>query len=281
MQANLENLGTLERRLSVAVPMVEIDREIDTRLKRLTRTVKMHGFRPGKVPLKVVAQQYGPQVRQEVLGETLQRSFGEAVREQNLKVAGYPQFEPKPLQEGANAFEYSATFEVYPEVRVGDISSASLKREQLGVTDADVDRTLEVMRKQRAKYEPVERGAQNGDRVTMSYTGTIDGTEFPGGAAAMFELQNGLILALYGRADLASDANTTFEAPGSGEFSIGHLVGSRDEVDGVLAEATAAGATLTEEPHDRPWGIYSGYFRDPDGHLWEVIWNPRLDSTST
>jgi trigger factor len=183
MQANLENLGTLERRLSVAVPMVEIDREIDTRLKRLTRTVKMHGFRPGKVPLKVVAQQYGPQVRQEVLGETLQRSFGEAVREQNLKVAGYPQFEPKPLQEGANAFEYSATFEVYPEVRVGDISSSSLKREQLGVTDADVDRTLEVMRKQRAKYEPVERGAENGDRVSMSYTGTIDGTEFPGGKA--------------------------------------------------------------------------------------------------
>ena len=93
-------------------------------------------------------------------------------------------------------------------------------------------------------------------------------------------LKSGLILALYGRADLASDANTTFDARGSGEFSIGHLVGSRDEVDGVLAEATAAGATLTEEPHDRPWGIYSGYFRDPDGHLWEVIWNPRVDALS-
>jgi catechol 2,3-dioxygenase-like lactoylglutathione lyase family enzyme len=106
----------------------------------------------------------------------------------------------------------------------------------------------------------------------------VIGTEFPGGAAAMFELQSGLILAVYGRDDLANDANTTFHAPGSGEFSIGHLVGSRDEVDAVLAEATAAGATLTEEPHDRPWGIYSGYFRDPDGHLWEVIWNPRLAS---
>jgi catechol 2,3-dioxygenase-like lactoylglutathione lyase family enzyme len=108
----------------------------------------------------------------------------------------------------------------------------------------------------------------------------VIGTEFPGGAAAMFELQNSLILALYGRADLANDANTTFESPGSGEFSIGHLVGSRDEVDGVLAEATAAGATLTEEPYDRPWGIYSGYFRDPDGHLWEVIWNPRVEAAS-
>lgn len=105
----------------------------------------------------------------------------------------------------------------------------------------------------------------------------IIGTEFPGGTAAMFELENGVILALYGRGDLEADANATFDAPGRGEFSIGHLVGSRDEVDRVLAEAVAAGATLTEEPYDRPWGIYSGYFRDPDGHLWEVIWNPRTD----
>ena len=183
MQANLENLGTLERRLSVAVPMAEIDREIDTRLKRLTRTVKMHGFRPGKVPLKVVAQQYGPQVRQEVLGETLQRSFGDAVREQNLKVAGYPRFEPKPLDQGASDFEYSATFEIYPEIRVGDISGATITRSQLNVGDAEIDRTLEVMRKQRVTYDPVQRPAENGDRVTMSYRGTIDGTEFPGGKA--------------------------------------------------------------------------------------------------
>ena len=100
--------------------------------------------------------------------------------------------------------------------------------------------------------------------------------ESPGGAAAMFELAGGLILALYGRDDLEQDANATFDAPGRGEFSIGHLVASREDVDAVLAQAQAAGATLTEEPHDRPWGIYSGYFRDPDGHLWEVIWNPRF-----
>jgi uncharacterized protein len=103
----------------------------------------------------------------------------------------------------------------------------------------------------------------------------IIGTEFPGGTAAMFELDGGLIFALYGRNDLESDANATFDAPGRGEFSIGHLVASREEVDSVLNAAQAAGATLTEDPRDRPWGIYSGYFRDPDGHLWEVIWNPR------
>src|SRR5919206_4266925 len=141
MQANLENVGTLERRLSVAVPMAEIDQEIDSRLKKLSRTVKMHGFRPGKVPLKVVQQQYGPQVRQEVLRDALQRSFGEAVRQQNLRVAGYPRFEPKPISEGASDFEYSATFEVYPEVQLGEIAGRRIVRAHLDVADAEVDRT--------------------------------------------------------------------------------------------------------------------------------------------
>src|SRR5918999_350696 len=143
MQANLENLGTLERRLSVAVPMSEIDQEVDARLKKLTRTVRMHGFRPGKVPLKVVAQQYGPQVRQEVLGDALQKSFGEAVRQQNIKVAGYPRFDAKPPSEDAADFEYSATFEVYPEVELGDIAGATITRPQLEVAAEDVERTLE------------------------------------------------------------------------------------------------------------------------------------------
>jgi catechol 2,3-dioxygenase-like lactoylglutathione lyase family enzyme len=106
-------------------------------------------------------------------------------------------------------------------------------------------------------------------------SGRMVGTEIPGGTAAMFELEDGLVFMLYGREDLERDANATFDAPGRGEFSIGHLVASREEVDRVLAAARDAGATLTEEPYDRPWGIYSGYFRDLDGHLWEVIWNPR------
>ena len=111
----------------------------------------------------------------------------------------------------------------------------------------------------------------------------VIGTEFegdetnPGGAAAMFHLRSGLILSLYGRSDLAKDATIPTGPPQSGAFSIGHAVGSRDEVDALLERARAAGATVTEEPHDRPWGIYSGYFQDPDGHLWEVMWNPDID----
>jgi len=183
MQANLETLGTLERKLSVALPAAEIDSEVENRLKRLSRTVKMHGFRPGKVPFKVVVQQYGPQVRQEVLGDAMQKSFGEAVRQQNLKVAGYPRFELNPPADGAGQFRYSATFEIYPEVVVGDISNAAIERPLLEVSEAEVDKTLGIMRKQRVRFEPADRAAQEGDRATIDFRGTIDGAEFQGSSA--------------------------------------------------------------------------------------------------
>jgi catechol 2,3-dioxygenase-like lactoylglutathione lyase family enzyme len=111
----------------------------------------------------------------------------------------------------------------------------------------------------------------------------VTGTEFvgddttPAGAVAMFQLEGGLILSLYPRSELAKDASVPLGSPKPGEFSIGHAVGSREEVDALLARAEAAGATLTGPPHDRPWGIYSGYFRDRDEHLWEIVWNPQLD----
>lgn len=180
MQTNLERLGELVRRLSVTLPAAEIESEVETRLKRLSRTVKLHGFRPGKVPLKVVAQQFGMQVRQEVLGDAMQRSFGEAIREQNLKVAGYPRFDAAPPAGGAAEFQYSATFEVYPDVAVGDIKGATIRRPVHEVTDADVEQTVEKMRGQRVRYEPAAREAQTGDRVTLDFHGTIDGQEFSG-----------------------------------------------------------------------------------------------------
>jgi catechol 2,3-dioxygenase-like lactoylglutathione lyase family enzyme len=122
------------------------------------------------------------------------------------------------------------------------------------------------------------------DGLGLESRGVI-GTEFvgdegePNGAIAMFELQGGMILCLYPRTELAKDAEVPLGPPKTGEFSIGHAVTSTAEVDAVLAQAHAAGATLTDQAHDRPWGIYSGYFRDPDGHLWEVLWNPRFDRT--
>ena len=164
MAATLENISQLERRINITLPSAEIDSEVQNRLKRLARDVKMHGFRPGKVPLKVVAQQYEDQVRREVLGDALQKSFGDAVREQNLKVAGYPRFEPKSAAESASQVEFSATFEIYPEVTVGDMSKITISRPVISIGPAEVDKTLEIMRKQRASFEPVERAAALGTR---------------------------------------------------------------------------------------------------------------------
>lgn len=188
MQTNVEDLGALERRLNVSVARDTIETEVETRLRRLARTAKLHGFRPGKVPLKVVAQQYGPQVRQQVLEDTLKKNFSETIREQNLRVAGYPHFEAKPATEDGGKFEFSATFEVYPDIVLGDLSGAQVDRPVVQVTTSDVDNTLEVLRKQRIEFAPAERPAQRGDRLTIDYNGLIDGIEFAGGKADNFTL---------------------------------------------------------------------------------------------
>ncbi len=190
----VENLGKLERRLSISVALAEIESEVDTRLKRLTRTVKMAGFRPGKVPLKVVAQQYGYQVQNEVLNEKIGRAFDQAVTENQLRVAGAPSIAPKANEgavEGTVAFD--ATFEVYPEVKIGDLATTEIEKVATTVSDAEIDKTLDILRKQRVHYhtkgEAGEHGdggeavAAKGDRITVDFAGTLDGTPFAGGTA--------------------------------------------------------------------------------------------------
>ena len=131
MQTTLETLGQLERRLNVAVPLEQIDGEVHKRLARLAKTVKIAGFRPGKVPLKMVAQQYGPQVRSDVISDTVQASLNDAIREQNLRVAGYPRIEPKEAAAG-DQLEFSAVFEVYPEIKLGELSGVTIERPVVG-----------------------------------------------------------------------------------------------------------------------------------------------------
>ena len=185
MAANVENLGTLERRVSMSVPVRDIEKKVDERLKQLARNVKMPGFRPGKVPLKIVAQTYGPQVRNEVLGDAVQKSFSDAVKEANLRVAGYPKIEKKD-EAGADALEFSATFEIYPEVKPGELSGATIEQPKVTVDDAAVARTLEVLLKQRTKFVAADRPAKEGDRLTVDFNGTIDGVPFNGGTAQNF-----------------------------------------------------------------------------------------------
>ncbi len=178
-----ENLSPLEKRLDVTLPNEQITTEVANRLKQLARNVKVHGFRPGKVPMKIVEQQHGGQVRQEVLGEALQKGFSEAVRAQQFRVAGYPRFEAKPTPEGENNWEFTATFEVYPDVVLGDISGKSIERPTVQVGEADIDKTIEILRKQRVQYENADRAVVTGDQVNIDYTGKMDGTLFPGGQA--------------------------------------------------------------------------------------------------
>src|SRR5256885_10561152 len=139
MAANVETLGALERRVSMSVPLKDIDQQVEQRLKKLAREARMPGFRPGKVPMRLVEQTYGQQVRSEVLGDAVQKSFTQVVKEANLKVAGYPKIEKKEGAANENALEFSATFEIYPEVKVGDLAATTVERPKVDVGDAEVE----------------------------------------------------------------------------------------------------------------------------------------------
>ncbi len=189
MQNTLETLDGLERRLNVAVPVADIEGEFNKRLLRLARTAKLAGFRPGKVPMKLLAQQYGQQLRSDVISDAVRSSFDDAVREQNLRIAGTPRIEPRSqAPDAAGALEFSAVFEVYPEVALGDPAQIAIQRPAAEVTATDIERTLEVLRRQRTTYAPAARAAEHGDRARVDFTGTIDGVEFPGGQARDFPI---------------------------------------------------------------------------------------------
>jgi trigger factor len=176
----------LERNLILSLPAVEIESQIERRLRQIARTAKMSGFRPGKVPFNIVVNQYGFQVRQEVMSDSVQQSFADAVKTQNLRVAGYPRFAPANTGQSADKFEFTATFEVYPEVKVGSLAGQKLERPSATVNDSDVDNTIETLRKQRASYDKTDRPAQKGDFLVVDFKGTLAGEPFKGGDAENF-----------------------------------------------------------------------------------------------
>ncbi|MBA2690190.1 MAG: trigger factor [Burkholderiales bacterium] len=180
-QASPQTASPLERSLDLSFPLQQIESEIESRLKRIARTAKLPGFRPGKVPLKLVAQQYGGQVRQEVIGDSVQKNFSEMIRQQNLRVAGYPRFQAKQPADAADNLQFTATFEVYPDIAISELSSVVIQRIATEITDADIDRTIEILRKQRIHYHAVDRGAQQGDQVRLDFDGKLDGFPFEGG----------------------------------------------------------------------------------------------------
>ena len=203
MAVTVETLEKLERRITLVIPANDLNSEIETRLKKLSRTVKADGFRPGKVPMSVVAQRYGFSVQNEVMNDKLGQAFSSAANQAQLRVAGIPRITQKDeAPEGQLAFD--ATFEVYPEVRLGDLSVVEVDRISSEVTEAAIDRTVDILRKQRRTFaqRPAADGAEESDRVTIDFEGKIDGEPFDGGKAEGFQflIGEGQMLAQFDKA---------------------------------------------------------------------------------
>ena len=180
---SVETVSALERRLNASITQQAIHGEVSARLKNIGRNARIAGFRPGKVPIKVLDQYYGARARQEALGDAMQRSFAEAAQTNNLKVVGSPQFEIKTQDLSAENIEYSVTFEVYPEVALGDVSGEVIERLVFELAQEDVENTIETLRKQRVSYSSIDRAAQIEDQVHIDFIGKIDGAKFDGGEA--------------------------------------------------------------------------------------------------
>ncbi len=189
MAINVETLDKLERRITLSVAVDVLNSEVDARLKKLARTAKADGFRPGKVPMNIVAQRYGMSVQYEVVNDKLGEAFAVAAQEAQLRVAGQPRIAEKDGGPVDGQLQFDATFEVYPDVTIGDLSALEIERVAADVNDAAIDRTVEILRKQRRTFNQraADEGAQDGDRVTIDFEGKIDGVPFEGGKAEGFQ----------------------------------------------------------------------------------------------
>jgi trigger factor len=190
MQVSVETTSNIERHMTIGVPAQEIDQAVQKRLQETARTVRLNGFRPGKVPMSVVKRRFGDSVRQEIVGEIMRDNYVKALQEQDLNPAGWPRFEPKTMEEGKD-LEFVAIFEVLPEIELGDLSAVTIEKPQAEVTDADIDTMIDNLRTQQASMKSVKRKSKNKDIVVIDFNGTIDGEEFEGGAAEKHRLTLG------------------------------------------------------------------------------------------
>ena len=190
MRVSVETTSGLERRLTVGVPADRVESVVNQRLQEAARNARLPGFRPGKVPMKVMKQRFGAGVRQEVLGEVISQSFQEAVVSENLRPAGQPSIEARKLDVGQDV-EYTATFEVFPTVEVQPLDDLSIEKPVAQVTDADIDDIIEVFRKQQGQWVASDQAAQSGDTVVIDFVGTREGEAFEGGSAEGTSLELG------------------------------------------------------------------------------------------
>jgi trigger factor len=260
MQVSLTATGGLERRLEVAIPAAQVDGEVSQRLNKISRTARLKGFRPGKAPLAVIRQQYGEQVHGEVINDLMRKSFSEAVAREKLNPAGGPRIEPIALSPGAD-LKYAAVFEVLPEVKLAPISELSIERPVASVADKDLDTMIDTLRKQRPTFNEVARAAAATDRVTVDFTGRIDGAEFEGGSGeavpiviganqVMKEFEDALLGAAAGdtrefNATFGADHTNKKLAAKTATFNV-KIVKVEEQVPAPLDEAFATGFGIAD-----------------------------------
>lgn len=262
MQATVETVSTLERRMTVAMPRQPIEDEIGKRLQNLARTARMPGFRPGKVPYKVVVQQYGQQVRQEVVSGKVEETFGEAVSQHQLRVAGYPSIEPKPFEDNADNYEYTATFEVFPEVKIGDLSGLKIERPKVALVEKDVKSTLEILRKQRTTFEPVTRAAKKGDRVSIQVASTVDGKKVEDTSGQSMDI----VLGEGGRVEefdknltgMKAGQSKTFDVTFPADYQNAEVAGKTATYDVTITAVAAANVPEVDAEFAKMLGVEDG-----------------------
>lgn len=261
MQVSVENTGALQRRLTVQVPGQEIQQQVESKLKELSKSVRIKGFRPGRVPLSVVRQRYGKQVRLDIVNETMQRSLQQAIRDEDLRPASTPQVDVEPERLDAGDLEFSALIEVYPEIDPIDVSAIDIERPKAEITDQDVDDMLQTLREQRKSWDTVERKAKAGDRVLFDYAAETDEGRVPEEGVQRLAV----IMGESGFEGL-EDALLTLEAKETRDFELAFpenfreakLAGKTAKADITLASVSEASLPEVDEEFIKSFGVEDG-----------------------
>lgn len=261
MQVSVEAGEGLERKLTVQVPAETVEIEVNNRLNSIKRTVKLDGFRPGKVPLKVVKQKYSGTVLQEVAGELMQTSFRDAITQENLQPAGDPVIQAQDLILG-QIMEYTATFEVYPEVSLAPIADLSIEKTDASVEASDIDKMIDVLRKQKLDWQEVERASANDDRITIDFVGSVDGEKFDGGSADDMPMVLGASQMIPGFEEhltgLKVGEKSTFKVPFPDDYAAKELAGKEAEFAVTVKKVEQSKLPELDEEFAKAFGVASG-----------------------
>ena len=280
MQISVETTSGLERRMTIGLPAEKIDSEVEKRLKDTAGRVRIDGFRPGKVPVSVVRQRYGKGIRQEVVSDVMRSSFVEAVTQEKMNPAGMPAVEPTKNKKGED-FEFVATFEIYPEVAIAGFDGFTFDRETVEITDADVDKMLDSLQKQRTTYEAVERAAANDDQVTIDFVGKVDGEEFDGGKAegSKVVLGSGSMIPGFeeGIVGMSAGEEKTIDVNFPEDYQAENLAGKAAQFDIKVTEVAAGNAPEIDKEFIES---FHSKAEDVDGFKTDVRQNMEREATT-